>query len=110
MASTEKILQLGEKQKEKAVLRYSKSSKPEVRAAAATAMGMIKKSDDCFNQLTILLRDSDNSVKEAAVKAIGSMGRKNASEYIRYQMDHSNDEAFVELCKHTLGNLSAGGR
>lgn len=101
----QKIIELGEKQHFKLVLLYTHSRKPAKRAAAATALGKIRK-DESFNQLTIMLRDSDLTVKTAAVNALSDMGRKNASEYIRHQMDTVKDPDFENVCKAALVNIS----
>ena len=101
----QKIIELGEKQKFRSVMLHVRSRKPEVRAACATALGKISK-DESFNQLTIMLRDSDLSVKTAAVNALSNMCRRNASEYIRYQMDSVKDPSFEAVCKAALVNIA----
>ena len=79
---------------------------PEIRAAAALAMGGTK-GDAGYNALVNLLRDEEIEVAIAAGKALGEMGSKNAIEHLRYVINHSDNAELIEVCRASMASLNA---
>ena len=78
---------------------------PEIRAAAAAAVGKTK-GDPGYNALVNLLRDDEMIVAIAAAKALGEMGSKNAVEHLRYCINNSTNEELKAACRESMAMLN----
>lgn len=104
MASAEKMMALAQKGKAEKVASFAKNKSPEVRADCATALGICQ-NDVAYNQLVLLLMDSDLQVKTAAAKALGEMGLGKAREQLRHAAGAESDEKFQEIVKEAIAKL-----
>lgn len=103
----DKILAMAKKGKQTQKLcDYCFDRDPEIRAAAALAMGGTK-GDAGYNALVNLLRDEEIEVAIAAGKALGEMGSKNAIEHLRYVINHSDNAELIEVCRASMASLNA---
>ena len=102
----DKIEAMGKKGKQTPKLcAYCFDRDPEIRVAAATAVGKTK-GDAGYNALVNLLRDEEVSVAVAAAKALGEMGSKNALEHLRYVINHSDNAELQEACRNSMAILN----
>ncbi|MDD2955239.1 MAG: HEAT repeat domain-containing protein [Oscillospiraceae bacterium] len=101
----EKIQKYGEKKEIKKLLEHCDDKDPEIRAAVAKALGEIHSDDSC-NELITMLRDHDLAVQKEAVRAVGKVDMKAATEHVHHIMDHAADPELIQLCHETLGILS----
>ena len=106
MASAEKILQLGEKGKADKLIKMAANKKVEIRAAVAEALGKTKAEKAIF-KLQEMIRDSEVAVQIAAAKALGEMGNKLGVEYLRKQMNDTNNEELKQACREAIAKISA---
>ena len=100
------IAELGEKQKTDKIIKFCSSKEPELRAAAAAALSTCK-ADDGYNELVIMIRDPEASVRRAAVVALGKLGRKSGADHIRYLMSHETDAEFLKLCQESISKIQS---
>ncbi len=84
---------------------YCFDKDPEIRIAAATAVGKTK-GDAGYNALVNLLRDEEVTVQIAAAKALGEMGSKNAMEHLRYMGNHTDNEELKAACHASMAILN----
>ncbi|MCI5801165.1 MAG: HEAT repeat domain-containing protein [Oscillospiraceae bacterium] len=101
----EKIQKYAEKKDLKKLLAHAEDKDPEVRAAVAKGLGEIRSDDSC-NELITLLRDHDIAVQKEAVRAVGKIDMKAATEHVHHVMDHTSDEELIRLCHEALAVLS----
>ncbi|MGI6336049.1 MAG: HEAT repeat domain-containing protein [Clostridiales bacterium] len=100
----EKINRLAEKKKTDKVIKYASSKDPELRAAAASALSGICV-DESYNELVLLIRDPELSVRKAAVVALGDMGRKAGADHVRHVMTHETDPEIIKLCQTAITKI-----
>ena len=100
----EKIKALAEKKKIDKVLKYATHKDAELRVAAANALGTLP-ADESYNQLVLMTRDEELSVRKAAVVALGVMGRKAGADHVRHVMTHDTDAELIELCKTAVAQI-----
>ncbi len=101
-----KIQTLGEKGKVKKLVRLSTSKDPEIRAAAACALGPIHE-DEAFNAIVDLVRDPELSVRRAAVIALGENGRKAGGEHVRNIMPLPGNASIEAECREAIAKIIA---
>ena len=99
-----KIKALGEKKKVAALAKYCKNDDAELRAAAAIALGDIYQ-DESYNELILLIRDPELSVRKAAVVALGVMGRKSGADHVRHVMNHETDADIIKACQTSITQI-----
>lgn len=104
-AKIAKIEEYGVKKKYAKVVGFLKHKEPELRAAAADALKNFP-TDECYNELIILLRDPDLSVQKAAVSSLQAIGRKEAVEHLRHEMNTAKDESLKAACQQAIHALS----
>jgi len=100
-----KIEALGAKKKVAALAKYCKHDDAQLRAAAATALGGIYQ-DESYNELVLLIRDPELSVRKAAVVALGVMGRKSGADHVRHVMSHETDAEIIKACQVSISQIS----
>lgn len=100
-----KIAEYGEKKKYGKVVGFLSNREPEIRAAAADALKNFP-TDECYNELIILLRDPDLSVQKAVVSSLRAIGRKEGVEHLRHLMNTAKDESLKEACQQAIHALS----
>jgi len=100
----EKIKVLGEKQKLDKLIKYATHKEPELRAAAANALSTIQM-DESYNQLVLMTRDPELSVRKAAVVALGIMGRKAGADHVRHVMTLDTDPELIKLCQTAVSQI-----
>ncbi len=100
----EKITALAEKKKLDKVIAFAKVKDAEVRAAAARALGGLV-GDDAYNELILLIRDPELSVRRAAVNALGEMGRKAGADHVRHVMAHETDPEIIKDCQTAVSKI-----
>lgn len=100
----EKINHYAQKGNFKKLSRFCSSEDSELRCACAVALGNIK-TDEARNTLISMINDPDLSTKKAVITALGKIGDKGVTEYIRHAMEHSSDDSFVNLCRETIHQL-----
>jgi len=99
-----KINQLAEKKKTDKVLAFARAKDPELRAAAAKALSGISV-DESYNELVLLIRDTELTVRKAAVVALGAMGRKSGADHVRHVMNHETDAEIIKLCQTAIAKI-----
>lgn len=87
-----------------ALAKYCQSNDPELRAAAAMALSGISQ-DEAYNELVLLIRDPELSVRKAAVTALGVMGRKSGADHVRHVMRNETDPDAIKACQDALAKL-----
>ena len=100
----EKIESYGEKKNFKKIQGCLKDKEPQIRMSAVDALKNID-TDESYNQRVVMLRDSDISVKKAAIKSLGMLSRKTAIDHITYIMNLEKDEELQEVCRKSISSL-----
>ena len=99
-----KIQALSEKKKTANIIKYAVHKDPELRCAAAAALGTIAQ-DESYNQLVLMTRDPELSVRKAAVAALGVMGRKAGADHVRHVMTHDTDPELIKICETAVSQI-----
>ena len=100
----EKIKALGTKGNWQKLVRIADDKDPGLRAAAASALAGIT-TDESYNKLVLLTRDSDLSVQKAAVVALGIMGRKSGQDHVRHVMNSATDADLIKACQTSISQI-----
>ena len=87
-----------------ALAKYCQSNDADLRAAAAMELSGIRE-DEAYNELVLLIRDPELSVRKAAVTALGVMGRKSAADHVRHVMKSETDADTIKACQDALAKL-----
>ncbi|MBR6747429.1 MAG: HEAT repeat domain-containing protein [Clostridia bacterium] len=99
-----KIQALGEKRKVPALAKYCKNKDAELRAAACRALAPIQQ-DEAYNELVLLTRDPELSVRMAAVTALGDMGRKSGADHVRHVMSVDSNPELIKACQTAVAKI-----
>ena len=100
----EKINALAEKKKVDPILKFATGKDAVLRAAAAKALGTISV-DESYNQLVIMTRDPEVSVRKAAVLALGEIGRKAGADHVRHVMANETDAELIKICQTAISKI-----
>lgn len=84
---------------------YKDHSKEEVRALVAYCFGEIK-SKKAYEPLTILIRDKETSVREAAAKALCNVRTRECVEFLIGRLDHEKDDEVRGSIGYSLRQLT----
>jgi len=100
-----KIENWGKKSKVDKLKKFAGDKDPKIRLAVAKALGD-SKGDEAFNALVLLLRDTDSTVRQAAVESLGNLGEKRAVEHLRHLIAKESDDVVKKAIEESLKKLS----
>lgn len=98
---TAKLEKLAEKGKADKIVPFIKDKDPEIRAAAAKALGKID-TDESMNALIGALHDRELKVRMNVVSSLVAIKKPNAAEHLRHAYGSTSEPEFVEACKKAL--------
>lgn len=90
------------------LLRWSRDTRPDVRAAAMTALGSLGLDERGYYYALQALEDDDADVRAAAGRALGRAGRAEAASALARRLD--DDWLVAASCAQALRSLGAAGR
>ena len=77
-----------------------------LRLETIEAMGQFN-SEECFNYLTLMLRNDDALVRSAAATGLGTMSNPKSRTFIEHQMSGETDPSAAEKMRDALAKLKS---